>query len=485
MLRTKQRSIRFRLTLWYSLALGAGLSLFALAAWLLLWHSLATDLDRTLNQRIQSIARFLTAESAEPHINIPEEVEEYASAFPPGTYLRLVNPRGAVAFVSNAPFPWTRLLPVRQGIGRVRLQHHSYRVIAAHAPVADEVWHIVIATNIDELEAMLNRLRLLLLILLPGVALVAILGGHWLSRRALRPVDEIRQAASGIGIGNLSTRLAVPRTNDELQRLSETFNGMLTRIESAVRRLSRFTADASHELRTPLAVIRATAEIANRKSRSAEEYRVALARVAAESERMTGILEDLLFLAHCDSNAVEMPMSSVDLEAVIENVCAELCSLADSRSIRLSFHKTSAAADVLGNEPALRRLVIILLDNAIKYSDPGSEVTIRLHKSPEGVVLDVKDTGPGIPAEDLPHIFERFYRSSRARELGVPGSGLGLALASGIAQQHHTQIQVESMPGQGSCFSVVLTRQSRNCTLTSSQPTLDEDNILRAPAALE
>lgn len=485
MLRTKQRSIRFRLTLWYSLALGAGLSLFALATWLLLWHSLATDLDRTLNERIQSIARFLTTESAEPHINIPEEVEEYASAFPPGTYLRLVNPSGAVAFVSNAPFPWARLLPIPQGIGRVRLQHHSYRAIVAQAPVDGQVWHIVIATNIDQLEAMLNRLRLLLLILLPAVALVAILGGHWLSRRALKPVDEITQAASGIGIGNLSTRLAVPRTNDELQRLSETFNSMLTRIESAVRRLSRFTADASHELRTPLAVIRATAEIANRRSRSADEYRASLARVAAESECMTGILEDLLFLAHCDSNAIEMPLSSVDLAAVVEDVQAELRTLAESRAIRLSFHQNLAATQVLGNRAALRRLLIILLDNAIKYSDPGSEVTVNLRDHPAGLALEVKDTGPGIPPRDLPHIFERFYRSSRARELGIPGSGLGLALASGIAQQHHTQIQVESMPGHGSCFTATLTRQSRNCTLTSSQPTLDENNIFRAPAALE
>ncbi|HZQ56371.1 MAG TPA: ATP-binding protein [Bryobacteraceae bacterium] len=456
MLRAKERSIRFRLTLWYSLALGAGLSLFALATWLLLWHSLATDLDRTLSGRVQSIARFLTTESAEPHINIPEEVEEYASAFPPGTYLRLVNPRGAVAFVSNAPFPWARLLSVQQGIGRVRLQHHSYRVIVAQAPVDGQVWRIAIATNIDELEAMLNRLRMLLLILLPAVALVAILGGHWLSRRALRPVDEIREAASGIGIGNLSTRLAVPRTNDELQRLSETFNGMLTRIESAVRRLSRFTADASHELRTPLAVIRATAEIANRKSRSAEEYRSSLARVAAESERMTGILEDLLFLAHCDSNAVEMPLSPVDLAAVVDDVQAELRTLAASRAIDLSFRQTSATVHVLANETALRRLVIILLDNAIKFSDPGGEVTVSLRGDPGGLALEVRDNGPGIPAEDLPHIFERFYRSSRARELGIPGSGLGLALGSGIAQQHHTQIQVESTPGRGSCFRIVL-----------------------------
>src|SRR5581483_6495196 len=146
------------------------LSLFALATWLLFWHSLATDLDRTLNGRVQSIARFLITESAEPHVNIPEEVEEYASAFPHGTYLRLANRRGAVAFVSNAPFRWARLIPSRQGIERVRLQHHSYRVVAAQTAVDGQVWHIVIATNIDQLEAMLNRLRLLLLILLPAVA---------------------------------------------------------------------------------------------------------------------------------------------------------------------------------------------------------------------------------------------------------------------------------------------------------------------------
>ncbi len=314
---------------------------------------------------------------------------------------------------------------------------------------------MAVSESLDPLQNVLSTLRLLLVTLIPVIVILASVGGLWLSRRALKPVDQITAAARSIGIGNLSGRLEVPQTGDELQRLAETWNGMLSRLEDAVSRLSRFTADASHELRTPLAVIRTTAEIAARRSRPEVQYREALNQIVGETGRMTRLVEDLLFLARCDSQPVEMPMSSLDLVAVVEDLCAQVNPLAESKNIRLACRVPQANAEVAGNEPAIRRLVLVLLDNAIKYSRTGGEVEVNVRESGNQLHLEIRDSGPGIPESELPRIFERFYRAPEACETVQSGSGLGLSLAAGIAQQHHARIEVESAPGQGSTFRVL------------------------------
>ncbi len=189
-----------------------------------------------------------------------------AHGLPQDTYIQVVKQNGSVVFATNRDFPW-------QG------RHYSFSRL--RFPVDGQVWQISIAGSRDPIEKLLERLRLLLVTLTPLVIAAAVGGGAWLGRRALKPVDQIIAAARGTGISNLSERLVVPETGDELQRLSETWNSMMARLEGAVKRLSRFTADASHELRTPLGVIRATAEIAARKSRSTEEYRGRCSRLPA------------------------------------------------------------------------------------------------------------------------------------------------------------------------------------------------------------
>jgi heavy metal sensor kinase len=297
-------------------------------------------------------------------------------------------------------------------------------------------------------------LQFLLWSAIPVVILIACLGGAWLSGRALKPVNDIAAAAHMISIENLAERLPVPETGDELARLTEVLNTMFARLESAVKTLSQFAADASHELRTPLAVIRTTAELALRRARTPESYRDSLQEVAAEAERMTRLVEELLILARSDAATAEMPLGAVDVAEVLADVCDEMRSLAQMRQIRIrSGVSGDGTAIVAGNRPALHRLFLVLVDNALKFSPPGGEVTVKVENADSRVSATIEDFGVGISENDLPHIFERFYRADHART--GAGHGLGLSLAKSITRVHGASIEVHSTEGAGSRFTVV------------------------------
>jgi signal transduction histidine kinase len=244
----------------------------------------------------------------------------------------------------------------------------------------------------------------------------------------------------------------VAQTGDELERLTVVWNTMLGRLESAVQTLSQFAADASHELRTPLAVIRTSAELALRRARSPESYRESLGDIAEEAERMTQLVEDLLFLTRSDAKIAGMAMERLDLCEILRNVASELHDLADLRGILIAVRPGAAQAIVWGNRPALRRLFLVLLDNAVKYSRPGGHVEVTI--TSDGFIrAAVRDYGLGIAEEDLPHIFQRFYRADKVRS--ETGHGLGLSIAATIAQVHGAEIRVSSVEGEGSTFTAV------------------------------
>jgi methyl-accepting chemotaxis protein len=259
---TFQPSIRLRLTVWYSLALVAGLSLFGGAIWLSMRTSLDRQLNATLADRAHSLEVFFEHELATESLRrVRGELDEFCKGLPLGISVEIHDSAHALVYAS--PF---------------QTQRHR-RIHTETAVIRNQPYEIRVTGSTEMIHETLESLQLLLFACTPIVILIAACGGYWLSRRALRPVDAITQSARNISIDNLSQRLAVAQTGDELQRLSETWNSMLGRLESAVHRLSQFTADASHELRTPLAVIRATAEVAARKSRPAEAYRISLEEV--------------------------------------------------------------------------------------------------------------------------------------------------------------------------------------------------------------
>ena len=350
--------------------------------------------------------------------------------------------------------------PVRyereSGIFDLEVRDKRLRIYSSRIEVRAEPYTIQVAAPVDELAEALERYRLTLLLLIPAVLIVASGGGYWMSRRALAPIDRIIRDAQSIGSQSLQTRLNVPMTGDELQRLSETLNDMLERLEQAFRRITQFTADASHELRTPVAVIRTTAELALRKQRSTSEHEAALRDILAQSERTTELIESLLTLARADTGKHGLHYSQVSLAEAISESVETGRRLAFGKG--LTFATAIAEQDlvVTGDAQALGRLALILIDNAVKYTPAPGKVELRLMKGGGSVILEVRDTGIGIPPKDVPHIFERFYRADPARGAESGGVGLGLAIAHWIVQAHRGEIAVESKLEEGSIFRVSL-----------------------------
>jgi len=444
----RRRSIRFRLTAWYAAILSVGLGLFGALVWFSLRDRLVAEIDRDLADRATQFQRYFKVESAEVVGQVSgadilrDELDEFSQGLPPGSYI-FVN--GSKGFTFNYPSrPSTRTPEAR------------FRVLRSRFELNSESFDLEVGAPMDGVLHTLTLLRLLLLSLIPVVIAIACLGGAWLSGRALKPVKDIAAAALTVSIENLSARLPVPETGDEIARLTEVLNTMLGRLESAVRALSQFVADASHELRTPLALIRTTAELAIRRSRPTEDYCDALREIAGESERMTHLVEDLLVLARSDTGTAEMPLEPVDVREIVESVCAEMRHLAELRRLRVTMTTGDAgplsghSATIAGNRPALHRLFLVLLDNALKYSDADREVRVEVNMAAKGeeprVRVSVVNFGTGIRKDELPHIFERFYRADRVR--GGDGYGLGLSLAQSIAHSHGAVIEARS--GEGS-----------------------------------
>ncbi|HTA45138.1 MAG TPA: ATP-binding protein [Bryobacteraceae bacterium] len=435
----RARSIRFRLTVWYALILAAALGLFSALIWLSLRQRLLSEIERDLSDRAARFQSYVMEEATEvPEPNLKDEMLEFCQGLPSSDFLQL---RGA----SGLEFHFPDRTPAA---GRTRTIQRQFTI-------GGDSFRLEMGSSLRAIDHTLDLLEYLLFSLVPLVIAIACAGGAWLSRRALKPVDEITTAARMIGIDNLSLRLPSPHTGDELQRLTEAWNVMLARLEEAVKTLSQFAADASHELRTPLAVIRTSAELALRRARAPEAYRDSLKEIAEEAERMTQLVEDLLFLARHDAQSAEMPKEPVDLADLVSDVTQEIRGIADIRQVRI--HKTppddrSGPMLISGNRPALHRLILLLLDNAVKYSRPGADVLAAVTAQQDEIAITIQDFGVGISQGDLPHIFKRFYQADCARTDG--GFGLGLALAESIARAHDASIEVSSVEGSGSMFRV-------------------------------
>ncbi len=381
-----------------------------------------------------------------------EEIQEALSELPGNDLSAVCDSTGfelqrAPKLRNSTPCTFDPNTPTRYA--DITVQGESFRTIFYTAHLPPQLYTIQVATSTRHISTALNRLRWLLLLSVPVVLIIASSGGYWLSLRAMAPVDAITRTARTIGSQNLSQRLPVARTGDSLERLSVTLNEMFGRLENSFQRISQFTADAAHELRTPLALIRTTAEVALRSGQP-DEYKEALPQIIEETGRTTELVKNLLMLARADGNDVAQEVSTFDLPSVIEEVIEPARKLANGRNLDLSFPSKVPAIQIRADRMAIRRLIVILLDNAIQYTPPGGKVSVHFHES----ILEVKDTGIGISRSDLPHIFERFYRADKARSRESGGAGLGLSLAKWIAESHGTEISVESQLGQGATFRI-------------------------------
>ncbi len=330
------------------------------------------------------------------------------------------------------------------------------RLVSVPVKQGGELVSIVrVGTSLQPVEETLHRLLIVLLVTVPVALMAALAGGWFLARRALRPVEAITLAAQRIAAGDLTQRLTVPPSSDEVGRLAVTFNEMIARLEASFRQIRQFTTDASHELRTPLTVMKGETELALRRPRSAEDYQRVLESSLEEIDRMTRIVDELLFLSRADLGEVKLESIPVRLDTLVEDIHRQATLLGQEQDVQVTLG-TVTPATVRGDELRLRELLLNLVDNAIKYSQPGGKVEISLVTEGTIARLSVLDHGIGIPPEAQRRIFDRFYRTDAARAHAKKGTGLGLSICKWIAEAHHGRIEVQSTEGEGSRFTVVL-----------------------------
>jgi heavy metal sensor kinase len=383
---------------------------------------------------------------------------------PPDPYFQMLDP-GAPDRKTTRP-PGARELPLseealrnaRQGRATFETleQVEPYPVRVLTVPVmrgGRPVRVIRVGSSLRNVAETRTRFLLVMGGLLPVGLLLAGLGGWVLARRALSPVGRMADAARRISAERLAERVEETGAGDELDRLARTLNRMLSRLDEAFQQVRRFSADASHELQTPLTTLRGELEVALRSARSPEEYRETLKSALEEIERISRLVEGLLILARAESGALRMDRRPVDLAGLVEEVYWRLKVLADERSVELLMAVEEPVA-VSGDRDRLRRLLVNLVDNAVKYTGPRGRVRLSLARDGDRARIEVADTGRGIPGEALERIFQPFYRSEEV--LSEQGSGLGLSIARSIALAHGGEVTVTSSPGEGSTFRVLL-----------------------------
>ena len=287
-----------------------------------------------------------------------------------------------------------------------------------------------------------------------GVLVLGLLVGGWLAGRSLRPIADISGTARKLADGNLSERINVADTESELGELAKVLNETFARLQSAIARQARFTADASHELRTPTFVILSEAQSALKRERSAAEYRAGFEVCQRAAQQMRQLIESLLILARQDAGEIAPKREPARLDAMADDVVEMLRPLARERGVTL--HAELAAVQMACDAQQLRQVLTNLVGNAIEYNRPSGEVRVKLASEGGEVLLTVADTGVGIAPEDLPHIFERFYRADKSRATTEGHTGLGLAICDAIVKSHGGRIEATSTPGQGSKFTVRL-----------------------------
>jgi heavy metal sensor kinase len=431
-----------------------GLFVFAGMMWFALERRLVADVDERLQDEIHGLQTLIDSESeANSDSALRDEIVELARELPEHTSIQLRDGAGNV-IVSGGDITG---IPAGgpSGYRTIGVGRKPFRLLNISIRHGDRILAATVAASLEDVEEIVRDFRNLLFVTIPAILVFSALGGYWMSRRALAPVDDITLAAKSITVQNLSRRLAVPDTCDELQRMSEAWNEVLERLDSAIQKIVKFTADASHELRTPIAVIRTAAELALRTDREPDQYKESLRIIDHEARRITELTESLLTLARMDSGTVEMPLARVDIGQLSNQLIRHLMSMASERGITLQTECDPSRTFAMANEPGIRRLLLILLDNGIKYTRPGGTVLLSVVPVNGRLCITVRDSGEGIGREHLPHIFERFYRVDAARPVN-DGAGLGLSIAKTIADVHRTKIEVESTAGRGSSFTFSL-----------------------------
>jgi len=455
--------IRFRLTAWYVALLAMILLVVGVFLLLSLRAGLLQGVNQNLNEDMAELSTGLGQNQSFRELTSAMHTLPRRAAFA----AQIDTPDGLVVDSTRDPIGQALMLDqtqlARAGNDRIRVtrrlgsERERFRVLARSVTLDGQPRILVVARSLEGVDDSITKLALLLVVAVPAAAVAAGAGGWLLAGKALHPVGRLTSEAALISADRLDERVAVPPARDELGRLASTLNAMLDRIERGVQQQQRLVADASHELRTPLAVMRSEIDVQLRAPQLLPaEVREVLESVNEEIERMRRTLENLLILARIDEGRLDLLYAPQRLDRLVGEVTAKLRPMARAKAIDLSVE--GDGVEVLADGPRLELVVTNLVDNAIKYTGRGGAVRVRLWRHQRDAGLTVSDTGPGIPTEALPRLFDRFYRAdaARSRTEGQGGSGLGLAICREIATAHGGRLWAESEPGEGSSFSLAM-----------------------------
>lgn len=483
-------SIRLRLALWYGALFALVLLVVALSSYVFHVRGHYDDRDRALVTSAGHAVAEAIATQSEPHLvkgigglevglrlygsdGVLRESTPGVEALPP------IDPRALLQTPADPPFDLPARLappldaldpPAGGGFGLLTVDGQRWRVFVQSLHQGEAIsGYIVALTPLGRLDALVRAYRIMLLALVVAGLSTALAGAWAIAGGALRPIARMTETARAITHSrDLSHRIAAPRHHDELGRLAATFNAMLGSIEAAAQAQQRFVADASHELRAPLTAIQGNLELLRRHRAMPEaDRREALAEAERETSRLTRLVADLLALARADAG-IAIQRRPVDVDTVVLEVFRTARQLARGQTLAL---EPFEPVEVMGDEDRLKQLLLILLDNALKYTPPDGQVTLGLRHCGDHVEALVRDTGIGIAADDLPHVFERFYRADPARSRDSGGTGLGLPIARWIARQHGGDVIIASVLGRG---TIAIIRLPLNPAPPNGTPPLQE-----------
>jgi heavy metal sensor kinase len=456
-------SLSFRLVTWYAGLLTLVFVLLGALTVVLLRQYLEANVLDTQERRARQIADTLvaavsrTGESAIGHevadLYAPEENERL---------IRITRADGHLVYVSGRPRDGSfdpSKVPVLPAAHtgdlqrKVNLPAGPMLIAALRYAVGDAAYVVEVGVSSARTEETVRQVLLMLLIGLPIAVTVAVTGGFVLVRRALKPVDNLSQKAAAITQHNLSERLPVMHTGDELERLSLSLNVMISRLEDAINSSKQFVADASHELRTPLAVLRGELENLAQDIELKPQTRETLGSALEEVDRLAEIVEGLLALSRLDTGETQSQWVRFDLADLVSTTADQMSLLAEDKNITVACDSDTRVM-IEGDQARLKQVVVNLLDNAIKYTPNGGRIKLKIAQEDGDAVLDIADDGIGIPAEALPHVFKRFFRVDGSRSRDQGGAGLGLSIVKSICDAHGARVEVSSIPGRGSLFRI-------------------------------
>jgi heavy metal sensor kinase len=475
-------TMRARLTLWYTCVLALVLIVFAFVTYTYLARAARERTDHSLADTANSLAAGFATEANDEGLSGEDAAAEVTREFQFDDRQALVFDESGRVVASSAPPSGagreraspsiTTLSQSLSGLlGSAARSGRAYatlrgwdggiRAVAVTARGREQIYTVVIARSLRDQEEELEQARRAFYVAVPLALLVAGAGGYLLARKSLAPVIEMGDRAARIGASNLNERLPVPDARSEMGRLARIFNDLLARLDLSFEQQRRFMADASHELRTPVAIVCGESEVAlSQTVRSEEEYRESLSILHDEGRRLTRIVEDLFTLARADAGQYRFAPVSFYMDETVGECVRAVRSLAAQHRLELEYRNAADEMLFRGDEELIRRMILNLLDNAIKYTPPGGRVLVELASKVSDYAIKISDTGTGIPTEAQPHIFERFYRADKARsrgdETGGGGAGLGLSIASWVAEMHGGRIALERSDKSGTIFVVSL-----------------------------